>query len=636
MFNEVTKSVRVLSAAGVEKANSGHPGMPLGMADVGVVLYKNFIKTTTQKPDWINRDRFVLSAGHGSMLLYSLLHFSGFDISIEDIKNFRQLDSKTAGHPELEEKLGIDITTGPLGQGFATGVGLALAESYLSKIFGSDIIDHYVYGIVSDGDLMEGISYEAAELAANWQLGKLIYVFDDNNISIDGRVDKVSKTNQKLKFESLGWHVEEVNAHDELEILKAIEKSKEEISKPSLVIAKSKIGKYSPNKEDTSSVHGSPLGKEEMELFLKNIEWDGDVFKHSSSIYEYFLTKREKDFQEYENWLTTLQKRCKETEFDSLWKKFDNYEIEPTDFEKFETSATRVGGSKILELYGSKNKFILGGSADLAASTKQIISTKFYSPTSLDGQSIEYGIREHAMAAVTNGINLHSKLFAYCSTFLVFSDYMRPSIRIASLMGLNSSFIFTHDSIYLGEDGPTHQPIEHLMSLRLIPGLDVLRPSNSVELNYSYRYLFSNTKNPKALCLTRQDSLYLDYEIAYEEFIQGAFVISEGSDLTIFASGSEVELAINIKNELKEFSVQLVSAPILNKVNEGILENLNLTENIFTIELGRSIGWNSYLKNVKESFSVDRFGESAPQDDLMKFFEFDVISICEKIRNYLN
>jgi len=240
------------------------------------------------------------------------------------------------------------------------------------------------------------------------------------------------------------------------------------------------------------------------------------------------------------------------------------------------------------------------------------------------------------MAAVTNGINLHSKLFAYCSTFLVFSDYMRPSIRIASLMGLNTSFIFTHDSIYLGEDGPTHQPIEHLMSLRLIPGLDVVRPSNSVELNYSYRYLFSNTKNPKALCLTRQDSLYLDYEIAYEEFIQGAFVISEGSDLTIFASGSEVELAINIKNELKEFSVQLVSAPILNNVNEGILENLNLTENIFTIELGRSIGWNSYLKNVKESFSIDRFGESAPQDDLMEFFEFDVISISKKIRSYLN
>lgn len=636
MFNEVTKSVRVLSAAGVEKANSGHPGMPLGMADVGVVLYKNFIKTTTEKPDWINRDRFVLSAGHGSMLLYSLLHFSGFDISIDDIKNFRQLDSKTAGHPELEEKLGIDITTGPLGQGFATGVGLALAESYLSKIFGSDIIDHYVFGIVSDGDLMEGISYEAAELAANWQLGKLIYVFDDNNISIDGRVDKVSKTDQKLKFESLGWHVEEVNAHDELEILKAIENSKEETSKPSLVIAKSKIGKYSPNKEDTSSVHGSPLGKEEMELFLKNIKWDGDVFTHSSSIYEYFSTKREKDFQEYKNWLTALQKRRKETDFDSLWKKFDNYEIEPTELEKFENSATRVGGSKILELLGNKNKFILGGSADLAASTKQIISKKFYSPESLDGQSIEFGIREHAMAAVTNGINLHSKLFAYCSTFLVFSDYMRPSIRIASLMGLNTSFIFTHDSIYLGEDGPTHQPIEHLMSLRLIPGLDVVRPSNSVELNYSYRYLFSNTKSPKALCLTRQDSLFLDYEITYEEFIQGAFVISEGSDLTIFASGSEVELALSIKNELKEFSVQVVSAPILNKVNEGILEKLNLTENIFTIELGRSIGWNSYLKNVKESYSVDRFGESAPQDDLMEFFEFDVISISKKIRNYLN
>ena len=286
MFDKVTKSIRVISAASVERANSGHPGMPMGMAEVGTVLFRNILKISNKKPDWINRDRFVLSAGHGSMLLYSLLHFNGYEISMEDIKEFRQLDSKTAGHPEVETSLGIDITTGPLGQGFATGVGLALAESYLAEIFGKDVIDHYVYGIVSDGDLMEGISFEAAELAGVWKLGKLVYIFDDNNISIDGNVDKVSITDQKKKFESIGWHVLEVDGHSESEILSAIETSKNEKNKPSLIIAKSTIGKFSPNKQNTSAIHGAPLGDEEMDLFLSEIGWSGDPFSHDDDVYE--------------------------------------------------------------------------------------------------------------------------------------------------------------------------------------------------------------------------------------------------------------------------------------------------------------------------------------------------------------
>jgi transketolase len=302
MFDEVTKSVRVLSASGVEKANSGHPGMPLGAADIGVALFKNALKISNNNPDWINRDRFVLSAGHGSMLLYSLLHFNGYNISIEDIKNFRQLGSKTAGHPEKDIELGIDITTGPLGQGFATGVGLALAESYLSAIFGNEIIDHYVFGIVSDGDLMEGVSFEAAELAAVWELGKIIYFFDDNNISIDGKVEKVSKTNQKLKFEAIGWHVQEIDGHNENQILESIKLAKQEFSKPSIIIAKTTIGKFAPNKENTSGVHGSPLGDEEMKLFLNNIGWKGDPFEHKKEIYEYFEEKRNLDNYEFYNW----------------------------------------------------------------------------------------------------------------------------------------------------------------------------------------------------------------------------------------------------------------------------------------------------------------------------------------------
>ena len=637
MFDKVTKSIRVISAAAVEKANSGHPGMPMGMAEVGTVLFKNVLKVSNKQPDWINRDRFVLSAGHGSMLLYSLLHFNNFDISLEDIKQFRQLDSKTAGHPEVDTSLGIDITTGPLGQGFATGVGLALAESYLSEILGKDIIDHYVYGIVSDGDLMEGISFEAAELAGVWNLGKLIYIFDDNNISIDGNVDKVSITNQKNKFESIGWHVLEVDGHNESEIIEAIDLSKKEISKPSLIIAKSTIGKLAPNKQNTSSVHGAPLGSDEMELFLSEINWEGDPFDHDEDIYEYFAEKRLEDQNKYKDWKNNLNNKLEtDQSFKKLWEQFcANEVLFPENFE-IKNGATRVTGGDYLNSIGSLNKFIMGGSADLAASTKQIVSNETYTSKNRSGQNIEFGIREHSMAAVVNGINLHSKLFAYGSTFLVFSDYMRPSIRLASLMEINSSFIFTHDSIYLGEDGPTHQPIEHLMSLRLIPNLDVIRPSNSVEIIYSYRYLFSNTKNPKVLSLTRQNLKNLDFSVEYEEFLNGGYIVSDGDEITIFASGSELNLAFALKNNLSEYSVRIVSVPILNKLNPEKAASLKNSKLTFTLELGKSVGWADYIGDITDSFSVETFGKSAPEDDLSKFFKLNVESIEQRIRNYLD
>ena len=636
MFDKVTKSIRVISAAAVEKANSGHPGMPMGMAEVGTVLFKNFLKVSNKQPDWINRDRFVLSAGHGSMLLYSLLHFNNFDISIDDIKQFRQLDSKTAGHPEVDTSLGIDITTGPLGQGFATGVGLALAESYLSEVLGKDIIDHYVYGIVSDGDLMEGISFEAAELAGVWKLGKLIYIFDDNNISIDGNVDKVSITDQKKKFESFGWQVLEVDGHKEIEIKNAIDLSKEETNKPSLIIAKSTIGKFAPNKQNTSSIHGAPLGNEEMKLFFNEIGWEGDPFDHSDDVYDYFAEKRLEDEKSFEKWKSNLDNKLKnDGSFKKLWEQFEKNELSfPESFE-IQEAATRVTGGNYLKLIGLENKFVLGGSADLAASTKQIISEESYTSENRHGQNIEFGIREHSMAAVVNGISLHSNLFSFGSTFLVFSDYMRPSIRLASLMNLNSAFIFTHDSIYLGEDGPTHQPVEHLMSLRLIPGLDVIRPSNSVETIYAYKYLFSNTKNPKVLSLTRQNLKFLDYDVDYSDFLNGGFIISKGEDLTMFASGSEVNLALEIKETLKEYSVQVVSVPILNKLTPKISESLNNNKLTFTIELGKAAGWSDYIGNITESFSVQTFGKSAPENDLAEFFNVNAESIGKKIRNYL-
>ena len=637
MFDNVTKSVRVLSAAAVERANSGHPGMPLGMADIGVVLYKNFLKVSNKNPDWINRDRFVLSAGHGSMLLYSLLHFNGFDISLDEIKNFRQLGSKTAGHPEKNSEIGIDTTTGPLGQGFANGVGLAVAERYLSSVFGEDIVDHHIYGIVSDGDLMEGISTEVAELAGLWKLGKLIYFFDDNNISIDGNVTQVSLTNQKEKFISMGWDVLEIDAHEENEIIGAVESAKNVTNKPTLIISKSIIGKYAPNKENTSGVHGSPLGQNEFELFLENIEFSGDPFVHDSEIYSYFDEKRAEDNSKYDEWKANLESKLQsDKNFRQLWNQFNNLEIPEVELEWSSDEASRVVGGKILKEYGLSNKFIIGGSADLAASTKQIISDNTFGSNNYDGNSIEFGIREHAMGGIVNGLALHSKLIPYGSTFLVFSDYMRPSMRLASLMKVNSLFIFTHDSIYLGEDGPTHQPVEHLMSLRLIPNLDVIRPANNKELIHSYRYALEKRDNPKVIVLSRQNMKFFDHDVSYKDFQKGAYEFMPGSDITLIATGSELELAFEISTKLKDLSVQIISAPILNRLNEERLASLSLNQNIFTIELGRTIGWDTYIQNIKKSFSIDSFGESAPIDQLAEKFNFSAEKISTEIRSFLN
>ena len=637
MFDDVTKSIRVLSAAAVERANSGHPGMPLGMADIGVVLYKNFLKVSNKHPDWINRDRFVLSAGHGSMLLYSLLHFNGFDISIDEIKNFRQLGSKTAGHPEKDFEIGIDTTTGPLGQGFANGVGLAVAERYLASVFGGDVVDHHIYGIVSDGDLMEGISTEAAELAGLWELGKLIYFFDDNNISIDGNVTQVSVTNQKQKFISMGWDVLEIDAHKENEIIDAVESAKSVTNKPTLIISKSTIGKYAPNKENTSGVHGSPLGEKEFELFLENIGFSGDPFIHDSEIYSYFEEKRANDNLNYDEWKANLESKLQsDKNFSQLWNQFNNFETREVELEWSSDEATRVVGGKILNQYGSSNKFIIGGSADLAASTKQIISDNTFGSNNFGGNSIEFGIREHAMGGIVNGLALHSNLMPYGSTFLVFSDYMRPSMRLASLMNVNSLFIFTHDSIYLGEDGPTHQPIEHLMSLRLIPNLDVIRPSNSMELIHSYRYALEKKDNPKAIILSRQNMKFFDNDVSYKDFQKGAYEFIPGKDITLVATGSELELAVEISKNLKDLSVQIISAPILNKINKKMIGSLNLNQNIFTLELGRSTGWDSYIENITRSFSIDSFGESAPIEALTERFSFSAKKISDEIRSLLN
>ena len=640
MFDKVTTSLRILAAAGVEEAASGHPGMPLGMADVGTVLYKKFLKVSNENPSWINRDRFILSPGHGSMLLYSLLHLNGFDLTKEDLKNFRQFDSKTPGHPEFDLSIGIDMTTGPLGQGFSTGVGFAVAERYLSELLGKDIIDHFTYGIVSDGDLMEGISFEAAELAAVWKLGKLIYVFDNNNISIDGRVSKVSITNQKKKFEAIGWHVLEVDAHNEDEISTALEEAKLITDKPSIIMAKSIIGKFAPNKQDTSGIHGSPLGAEEMEEFKKNLNWQGDLFEHDSDVYDYFAEKRDEDNHAHSDWEKLFQEKYKSDKtFMQNWDLLVTNEMSIDYNYENSTQATRIAGSNILNEIGKHTNNILGGSADLTASTKQIIGDSTFSASDFSGRNLEYGIREHAMGAIVNGITLHSHLIGYGSTFLVFSDYMRPSIRLAALMDIDSVYIFTHDSIYLGEDGPTHQPIEHLMALRLIPNLDVIRPSNSIEVEHAYRYAFTKSGNPKAIVLTRQNLEYLKFKNDYEDFANGASIVADGTEITIFASGSELELAFKVREYLKDTSVRIVSTPILNKLEKAepeAIENLKVSNLNFTIELGRSIGWETYLGDITKAFSIDQFGLSAPIKNLQEKFNFTAEYIGDEIKKFLN
>jgi len=404
-------------------------------------------------------------------------------------------------------------------------------------------------------------------------------------------------------------------------------------------MAKSIIGKFAPNKQDTSGIHGSPLGAEEMKEFQQNLEWQGDVFEHDVDVYEYFAEKRAQDNSSYSNWEKIFKEKYNNDEvFKKSWDLLTSNDMSIEINSENSSQATRIAGSNILSQIGKASNNIIGGSADLTASTKQIVGNSTFSASDYSGRNIEYGIREHAMGAIVNGITLHSHLIGYGATFLVFSDYMRPSIRLASLMEIDSVYVFTHDSIYLGEDGPTHQPIEHLMALRLIPNLDVIRPSNSVEVEHAYRYAFTKSGNPKAIVLTRQNLEYLEFENSYKDFTAGASIVSEGNEITIFASGSELELAFGVKEYLKEISVRIVSIPILNKlenVDTEILNNLKATNLNFTIELGRSIGWSTYLGDITKSFSIDQFGISAPIIDLKEEFKFTIENIGSEIKKFL-
>ncbi len=655
-FNQLSNAIRFLSIDAVQKANSGHPGMPMGMADVATVLFKYHLRFNPKNPNWINRDRFILSAGHGSMLLYSLLYLTGYkSISIDSIKNFRQLNSICAGHPEYEKGSGIETTTGPLGQGLGNAVGMAIAEEILRKKFGPTLINNKTYVIASDGDLMEGISHEAMSLAGHLKLKNLIVFFDNNKISIDGSTSLSVSDNYKKRFEGYGWNFLEINGHNEKQISKAITKASK-ANKPTVISCKTIIGFGSPNKSGKASSHGSPLGDEEIALVRKKLKWSNEPFEIPEDILNAWRKIGEKGTQLEQRWLETLDKKdtkiksvLKDTYIESNLKDLENL-IKKEKAKYFETKpamATRQCSSVAIESISNILPQLVGGSADLSGSNNtKTNNSKVINSKNFDGNYIHYGVREHGMAAVMNGLALYSGLIPYGGTFLIFSDYCKPSIRLSALMGLKVIYIFSHDSIGLGEDGPTHQPIEQLNGLRAIPNLNVFRPADINETLECWEIALKNKNTPSAIALSRQKLPYINPSLSEENKCKnGAYVVkmtSHNSKVTLVASGSEVELALNVHNALKENSIEskVVSMPcqeLFDQQSEDFKKDILDKESlIVTIEAGNVSSWKKYLGNKGISLGIDRFGESAPYKKIYEHLNLSVekivLSIQERLR----
>ncbi len=634
--NQLANAIRFLSIDAVQKANSGHPGMPMGMADVATVLFKFHLRFNPKNPSWINRDRFILSAGHGSMLLYSLLYLTGYEkIKLEDIKNFRQLNSICAGHPEYVYNSGIETTTGPLGQGLANSVGLAIASEIYKKKFGSKIINHKTYVIASDGDLMEGISHESMSLAGHLKLKNLIVFFDNNKISIDGSTSLSVSDNYKKRFESYGWNFLEINGHNEKQIDTAIKKAQKS-NKPTLISCKTIIGYGSPNKSGKSSSHGAPLGDEEINLVRKKLNWSHQPFEIPEEILKEWRLIGAKGEELEKNWLDNLNKS--KSEIKENFNHFNNTILRDrlnnlinSEKEKYfkdkPAMATRQSSMKVIEALNGLMPNLIGGSADLSGSNNTktsnsiIINSKNYG-----GNYIHYGVREHGMAAAMNGIALYHNLVPYGGTFLIFSDYCKPAIRLSALMGLRVIYIFSHDSIGLGEDGPTHQPIEHLSGLRAIPNLNVFRPADVNETLECWEASLNNDKGPSAIVLSRQKLNYVSkIPDKNNRCLMGAYelnISSHDNKVTLVASGSEVELALSTQELLKSSGIEskVVSMPcqeLFDKQSEEykdkILEKDNL---IVSIEAGTISCWHKYLKKGDVAIGIDEFGKSAPYKEI--------------------
>ena len=650
-------TIRVLSAECVEKANSGHPGMPMGAAPMAYVLWTKFLKHNPHHPAWFNRDRFVLSAGHGSMLLYSLLHLTGYDLPLSELLNFRQWESKTPGHPEYGLTPGAETTTGPLGQGFANGVGMAIAERFLAATFnrpGFEIINHFTYAVVSDGDLMEGISHEAASLAGHLGLGKLIVLYDDNHISIEGSTDLAFTEKRTARFEAYGWHVQQVEDGNDLDAIeKAIVSAQKETQKPSLIAVRTHIGYGSPNKQDKPSAHGEPLGKEELKLTKQKLGWPLEPeFYVPDEALKVFRVAVEQGKTEEARWISLIEGYRKAfpdpaKEMDR-WMKGDLPEGWEKDIPGFPAdpkgSATRAASGSVLNALSKRIRNLLGGSADLAPSNQTLIKDEGDFQAGHFGQrNLRFGVREHGMGGILNGMALHGGLIPYGGTFLIFSDYMRPAIRLAALMDLKVIYVFTHDSIGLGEDGPTHQPVEQLAALRAIPNLTVIRPCDAAETAEAWRFALSHKSGPVALVLTRQGVPVLDRSVfAPADGLQrGAYILADSPkgkpDLLLVASGSEVHIAIEAaaKLEQKGISSRLVSMPsweLFDKQPDSYQRDV-LSREIkprIAIEAGRTQGWWRYVGEKGDVVGLDHFGASAPYKVLYEKFGITVDRVVEK------
>lgn len=655
-------TIRLLAAECVEKANSGHPGMPMGAASMAYVLWTRFLRHNPADPAWPARDRFVLSAGHGSALLYSLLHLTGYDLPIDELINFRQWGSRTPGHPEYGHTPGVETTTGPLGQGFANAVGMALAARYLGARFnrpGHQIINHRIFAIVSDGDLMEGVSHEAASLAGHLKLGNLVFLYDDNHITIEGGTELSFSDDTLGRFRSYGWHVSSVEDGNALEqIASAVTSAVAETDRPSLIAVRTHIGFGSPNKQGKASAHGEPLGAEELALTKKNLQWPAGPPCHiPDDVREHFRTSVEKGRRLQAEWRIRVRAwREAHPDLAGLWRQWmsgrlpDGWDQAIPVFDPDpKGTATRVSSGKVLNAVAAKVGNLLGGSADLAPSNKTLISgEEDFQASDYSGRNLRFGVREHAMASIMNGMALHGGIIPYGGTFLIFSDYMRPAMRLAALMGLKVVYVLTHDSIGLGEDGPTHQPVEHLASLRAIPGLTVIRPCDANETAEAWRTALAGCDGPVVLALTRQGVPTIDRsETATAGHLQkGAYVIKEagGGNPTVIliGTGSEVHLALEASSTLEKdgISTRVVSMPSweLFEAQPDDYRRSILPPEVkarVAVEAGVSHGWHRYTGNEGATVSVDRFGASAPYREIYANLGITAARVVEKAKSIL-
>ena len=637
-------TIRVLAMDSVQRANSGHPGMPMGMADIAVVLWTRHLVVDPTDPAWPDRDRFVLSNGHGSMLLYSLLHLSGFPVSMEDIKSFRRWGSVTPGHPERDPVRGIEMTTGPLGQGFGAAVGMAMAEAHLRAVFGENLVAHRTFCFVGDGDLMEGISSEAASLAGRLGLGKALFLYDDNEISIGGHTDITFRDDVPARFTAVGWHVEDVDGHDREAVHEAVVVAKAD-SRPSLVVCHTHIAYGAPTMHDTAEAHGSPLGDEEIAATKAAMGWSFPPFEVPEDVYALFRTAMGRGTAAREAWEARRDSwLAADTSHADRWAAHWSpgpIDLSDVRFEAGTAVATRKASGKAINALAGRSPALIGGSADLAPSTNTLIIGAAEFQDDPAGRNIRFGVREHAMGAIVNGLAVHGGLRPFGATFFVFNDYMRPATRLAALMHAPSIFVYTHDSVFLGEDGPTHQPVEHLASLRAMPGMWVIRPADANETVEAWEVAFSRTSGPTCLVLTRQDIPVLTRETDHGGVAKGGYVVRSGSDAVLVATGSEVWVAMEAAGRLEERGIDLrvVSMPCweaffeqddayrISVLGDGIPRS--------SLEAAATFGWERIIGVGGLAMGIDHFGASAPWQRVAAEWGFTPEAVADRIEGWL-